>query len=250
VLTVGVDLASQPARTAACQVRWVNDRAEVEELKVGVDDDRILELARLGDKLGIDVPLGWPDAFVTSVTAHHAGRAWPGSSQRSLCFRETDRLVHRETRRPPLSVSSDRIAIPAMRAAAVLSVLAASGMLVDRAGRRVVVEVYPAAALRRWGLPASGYKGRDRQDQRRGLIQQLLARAVCLRPSAVVMAQCEADDNALDALIAALVARAAACGLCEPVPAEALPLAEKEGWIALPAEGSLSRLAKGRPVTR
>ena len=78
----------------------------------------------------------------------HAGRAWPGSSQRSFCFRETDGVVHRETRRPPLSVSSDRIAAPAMRAAGVLWVLATSGMLVDRAGRGAVVEVYPAPRLR------------------------------------------------------------------------------------------------------
>lgn len=40
------------------------------------------------------------------------------------------------------------------------------------------------------------------------------------------------------------VARAAACGRCEPMPAEAVSLAEKEGRIALPKAGSLEQLAE------
>jgi hypothetical protein len=51
-----------------------------------------------------------------------------------------------------------------------------------------------------------------------------------------------ADDNALDALLAALVARAAALDLCEPVPADMVAMAQKEGWIALPKRESLQAL--------
>jgi hypothetical protein len=142
MLTVGVDLASQPKRTAACRVRWTAGAVEVFPPEFGIDDGRLLALAAEADRLGIDVPLGWPDAFVTAVSAHHEGRACPGGDQRSLCFRETDRVVHRETLRPALSVSSDRIALPAMRAAAVLSALAASGTPVNRAGLGRIVEVY------------------------------------------------------------------------------------------------------------
>jgi predicted nuclease with RNAse H fold len=245
VLTVGVDFASQPKRTAACGVRWTAGAVEVFPPEFGVDDERLLALVAEADCLGIDVPLGWPDAFVTAITAHHEGRAWPGLDQRSLCFRETDRVVHRETRWPALSVSSNLIAIPAMRAAAVLSTLAVRGMPVNRAGLGRIVEVYPAAALRRWALPASGYKKKGRAG-RCELVQQLQHKAGWLKLPAEIAACCEDDDNGLDALIAALITRAAACGLCDAIPDESLALAEREGWIALPRPGSLQQLASRR----
>jgi hypothetical protein len=80
--------------------------------------------------------LGWPDAFVTAVTAHHKGRGGRAATSRTCASARRIGLVHRETRWPALSVSSDRIAIPAMRAAAVLSALAARGTPVGRAGPR------------------------------------------------------------------------------------------------------------------
>ena len=50
------------------------------------------------------------------------------------------------------------------------------------------------------------------------------------------------DDNAFDALVAALVARAAAIGETIKIPKKHLEVARREGWIALPTEGSLDRL--------
>ena len=47
----------------------------------------------------------------------------------------------------------------------------------------------------------------------------------------------------LDALVAALVARAAVIGCCEPIPPGDRALAMEEGWIALPRSGSLADLA-------
>ena len=52
-----------------------------------------------------------------------------------------------ETGAEPLSVSSDRIAICAMRCAELLVELAGDGQL-ERTGGGLVAEVYPAAALR------------------------------------------------------------------------------------------------------
>ena len=66
-----------------------------------------------------------------------------------------------------------------------------------------------------------------------------------LQPTPEVREQCEADDNSLAALVAALVARAAARGLCEPMPVEVATMAEPEGWIAIPKPGSLSELVSG-----
>jgi hypothetical protein len=69
------------------------------------------------------------------------------------------------------------------------------------------VEVYPAAALRRWGLPASGYKKTKGRAVRCELVGQLQREAGWLRLPNEIAACCEDDDNGLDAPIAALVAR-------------------------------------------
>jgi hypothetical protein len=45
-----------------------------------------------------------------------------------------------------------------MRCAALLAELADDGLPVDRAGNGVVVEVYPAASMRRWDITSAGYK--------------------------------------------------------------------------------------------
>ena len=54
-----------------------------------------------------------------------------------------------------------------------------------------------------------------------------------------------APIEAFDALIAALVARAAAVGLVELISENDRVAATREGWIAVPREGSLSLLAPG-----
>ena len=54
----------------------------------------------------------------------------------------------------------------------------------------------------------------------------------------------EGNDNAFDALVASLVARARIAGLCHEIPQEQRELAAAEGWIAVPMPGSLLRLAE------
>ena len=242
MLTTGVDLSSQPARTAACTIGWANGRAEVTELlPTKVDDTTILSLVSASDKIGLDVPLGWPDAFVAAVAAHSHGRPWPGGSLHELCFRDTDRHVASETGRWPLSVSSDRIAIPGFRAAGLLAQLPFTA---DRSGAGKVVEVYPAAALRRWGLVAQGYKGRDGIDIRVALVADFKERtSEWLYLTDDQWHLCELGDDALDAVIAAIVTKAFVGGQCDELPAEKLSIAQREGWIALPLTGSLHRLA-------
>src|SRR5712691_13071857 len=58
----------------------------------------------------------------------------------------------------PLSVSADRIGHVAMRCACLLALFAQQGHDVDRGGSGKIVEVYPAASLKAWGLPYRGYK--------------------------------------------------------------------------------------------
>jgi hypothetical protein len=73
VLTVGVDLAAEPANTAMARIRWTNISAVVEGVGVGADDLVLVEGITASDKTGIDCPLGWPRRFVEFVAQHQAG---------------------------------------------------------------------------------------------------------------------------------------------------------------------------------
>jgi predicted nuclease with RNAse H fold len=246
VITAGVDLSSQDAKTAACVIDWSDHSATVAELALGVDDDAITALVGRVDKLGIDVPLGWPIAFAHAVTAHSNNGSWPAEYRHddttAYRLRRTDLWVWKNLgTSPPLSVSTDRIALPAMRAAALLSGLPSR---CARDGSGVVVEVYPAAALRRWDLPSRQYKRKENLVARRELVTRFLSETdswLSVRSSDVDL--CIASDDAFDAVIAALVARASAQGLVEPIPNEDLDSALREGWIAVPIDSSLARLA-------
>ena len=223
--TLGVDFAAQPKTTAVCVIRWFRGRGQVEVLEAGVADERLRELAGDADRVGLDVPFGWPDAFVESIAAHRDSRPWPGYASRQLRFRRTDLFVQERIGTWPLSVSTDRIGVAAFRAAALLS-----EWRVDRSGRGKFVEVYPRAARRRFGLANA-----------RSLVE-LQTRAPWLVLAAAQRALCEVSEDCFDALIASLVARAAALGLCEGVPAADRERAAREGWIALPLEAALERL--------
>jgi hypothetical protein len=206
-----------------------------------VDDPAILALIGSSDKVGLDVPLGWPEAFVTAVQAHHVRNPWPGGGQRELRLRATDRYVGEVTRRWPLSVSSDRIAMPAFRAAALLSEVPQAA---DRIGAGRIVEVYPVAALRRWGFDSRGYKQLSGLDARRRLVSDFRRRTRgWLVASADRWLLCEESHDAFDALIAALVSRASALDLTDRCPDEFKDAASREGWIALPTATSIDELA-------
>ena len=224
--TLGVDLASSPVRTAACVIRWEMRVARVEHLQAGVDDDGLRRLIVDVDKVGIDVPFGWPGDFVASVSAHHEMEAWPGFDSADLRLRRTDEFVWKKTGRQPLSVSADKLAVPAFRAARLLSEWQA-----DRTGAGRFVEVYPRAARATFEL------GRTRS------IEELHERAPWLTLALDQEMACEQNEDCFDALISSLVARASALGLCEPIPDDLLESARREGWIALPLAGSLEQLA-------
>jgi len=240
MVTLGVDLAAQPRNTAVCLVSWRSSKAMASVPELNVDDKRLHRLAADADKVGIDVPFGWPSAFVDSVAAYRRGEPWPGHDIQELRLRKTDRFVQAKIEKTPLSVSTDRIGITAFRAACVLSKLGRAGP-VDRTGKGKFVEVYPAAALRCWKIGPCGQKDTP------ALLAALLSRtSKWLRLSQAGREKCQESRDALDALIAALVARASALDLCEPIPAAYDPAAKAEGWIALPMADSLDRLATER----
>lgn len=171
MLTLGIDLASDPKKTGVCLVDWRTGRPVVRKTGGKGDDDELRRLIQKSDKVGIDVPLGWPTDLVSAVSAWSKGSRWPTVSKASLRYRDTDHGPGR----PPLSVSSDRLAVPAFRAAALLSSL---NLHDQRDGRGKVVEVYPVASLRAWleAEPAHEYKRPDASGRRarRELLTRLL----------------------------------------------------------------------------
>ena len=162
VRTLGIDLASQPEDTAACVVEWRPRRPRVlsaaEFLKSDgrLDDPRLLKLMLHSSiaRVAIDAPFGWPIEFVDAIAAWRDRQEWriapadPDNEQAKLVLRETDRHVHEVTGLPtdpdaairkgkwPLSVSTDKLGITAMRCMRLLAeVQRRQGRPVDRSGR-------------------------------------------------------------------------------------------------------------------
>lgn len=237
---LGIDLAADPKHTGLAVLG--GERANtLEHVHSGAEDDALFEAIRMADKAGVDVPLGWPEPFVEVIHAHARGTLTVPSStgpawRRDLAMRATDRAVHRRTAQTPLSVSTDRIAHPALRWAGLEARLREASVDVSRDGSGVVCEVYPAAALRCWSLPYRGYKGAKNAENRRDLVSAVAGAFPALDWNGH-RDLCGADDNALDAVLAALVAREVAGGRCEPPPPELRDLARREGWIWLPRPG-------------
>jgi hypothetical protein len=246
MLTAGIDLAADPKRTGVCEIDWATPMPAV-TIGAGVfGDQELAELVVRAERTGIDSPFGWPDRFVAAIQAYHEDGRWSAGSERGpLKLRETDLYVHAQTGRQPLSVSTDRIGVTAMRCAHVLQLVQERGGTVDRSGMTgSVTEVYPAAALRRWQLDPVGYKAPKATEKRRDLLSSL-ERALQWPEQlpADVRAACIATDHVLDALLSALVARAAARGLTAGPP-DSAGLAAREGWIHLPTCG-LADLREG-----
>jgi predicted nuclease with RNAse H fold len=250
MLTAGVDLAAESRGTALAIIEWHAGGARLRELHLGVADEQIVAAAAGVRMTGIDCAFGWPDEFVSFVAAHAAGERNPSGPEggmdwrRTLAYRATDRDVRQRTGRWPLSVSTDRLGLTAMRCAGLLARLQESGVDVDRAGAGAVAEVYPGASLRIWGLDTTGYRTDPASRER--LLGDLETTAPWLDLGAHAGLMIRSAD-ALDAVIASLAARNAALGTTAPPPPALLARARREGWIALPS-GSLNDLLNPTPV--
>ena len=237
MITAGIDLAAEPKGTALALIEWSEGSGKLLDLQVGVDDSVIVQGISNAEKIGIDCALGWPMEFVDFVSNHNdpnsksqqveGGMDW----RRRLSYRETDRAVRARTGRWPLSVSTDRLGLTAMRCAGLLGRLEKAGIEIDRSGSGVVIEVYPGATLRLWGFDTTGY--RKSIDERKRLLGQILEQASWLDTSSFESVMLESCD-AFDAVVAALASRAAFLGLSVPPTQSQMPQARIEGWIALP----------------
>jgi hypothetical protein len=236
VLTAGVDLAAETAGTALATIEWSSSWAVLRSLEKAAPDARIAAVAETAVSTGIDCAFGWPDEFVGFVAAHARGERIAGELagmpwRRTLAYRETDRVTREVTGRWPLSVSTDRLGLTAMHCAALLECIGDRIGAIDRSGAGPVAEVYPGASLRLWGFDTRGYK--TDAAVRAGLLARFGERMPWLDLGAFADLMV-ADDDAFDAVVAALVARAHALGLTPLPPAAHLDRSRREGWIALP----------------
>lgn len=229
------------------RILWSGGEASVLDISRPVGDDQIIEMIIEADKSGIDCPFGWPEPFIDFITEHRDGHVVAregttgGDWRKKLAYRTTDWAVQHAIGRWPLSVSADRIGHPAMRCASLLAQLDQRGEPVDRAGGGSVVEVYPAASLKMWELAARSYKGPG-NGHALGLLIDALLKAAPWLDLGECEDTCRGSDDATDAVVAALSARAAHLGLTIPPDGEQARIAATEGWIMLPQEGSLDKL--------
>jgi predicted nuclease with RNAse H fold len=245
VLTAGVDLAAEPKGTALAIIEWKETAATLVDLQLGVTDETIVEAAGVVDKLGIDCALGWPIEFIEFLNNHanlestsfpDGGMDW----RRRTSFRESDRHVREVTGKWPLSVSTDRLGLTAMRCAGLQGRILQSGIELDRSGSGKIVEIYPGASLRLWGLDTAGYRANE--DARAELLTAIEDNVPWLNLDSHRELMIKSTD-AFDAVIASLATRSAAINQYLPPPKELLAVAQVEGWIALPT-GSITDLIR------
>jgi predicted nuclease with RNAse H fold len=240
---LGIDLAAQPETTGAVLLRSSSaQRWSVTELEGPLDDDALVRAAGTVDVVGVDAPLGWPVAFVEAVTAHGAFEPWPGGVDRStLTHRDTDRAIRSLGMKPALSVSADRLGSVGMRCALLQRRWAeeAWGSSQPRDGSGRVVETYPAAAFKAWGIDCRGYK--DRADaararrSRESVVESIERSTGALLDLDSVRSKCISSDHILDAVVCALVALAVCVGATHrPTDAQGAA-ALVEGWIHVPS---------------
>ena len=273
VRTVGVDLAKAETTTAVCSIDWTRDGAVVGQPVIPASNEAVYAAANAPGvaAVALDAPFGWPTAMVAAVASWRPGGRWADPEDHAFRLRRTDVVTAARTHEAvkaervpptlglraavPLSVSADKIAMAAWRCCKLLDQLAlhgaevvtdALGQAFPADGRTRVVEAYPAAALAMWGIPREGYKKADEAANgvRRSMLDaiQRAAGDGWLRGSPDALAQYATTDHALDALVCALVARAAMLGLVDAVPTDHRDAARAEGWIAVPRVESLRSL--------
>lgn len=239
MITAGIDLAAEPKGTALALIEWNNNQAKLQELLLGVDDAQIVEATKGANKIGIDCAFGWPVEFFEFLTQHMNPNQKPkgidGAMEwrRTLSYRETDREVRKITGRWPLSVSTDRLGLTAMRNAGLLARFQDAGINTERSGEGTTCEVYPGATLRLWGFDTAGYRTED--NKRAKLLEMLKTKAPWLDLSSFEDQMLSSTD-CFDAVIAALAARAVALGAYSKPSNDQLAKAKVEGWICLPSE--------------
>ncbi len=248
MITCGVDLSSQAADTAIAVIDWGSVSPRLTQLEVGVDDETILDAARGADATAIAAPFGWPDPFLEFIVSNRTGfvsdprRVATTSGRNRLMYRTTDQRLREMLGLKLLPSTASSLAAQTLRCAGILARMREAGIEVSRAGGGRVVEAYAPASLVAWGLDEPKYKTTPAARVR---IVEQASRRVSL-DLADHRATCMESDDALDALVCALTARAVAMGLWRaPLDSDEVEHAPTEGWVCIPS-GTIDQLRGGR----
>ncbi len=239
---VGIDCATEPKKRGIAFGHCSNNvtTCEVSSYEIGLTDEEIASrvhqiFAGQATKvlLALDAPLGWPIALGNSLVIHMAGQSLPTSAD-MMFRRETDRFIKRTCNKQPLDVGADRIARTAHSALTLLATI--SGVIgidiplawsPDFKGI-AAIEVYPAATLRAYDLPDSGYKdkmGKADEAVRKKIIDELPPSLTLPNDRTLLLK----NADALDATICVLAGiDFLSCQAHKPTDKT---LAHKEGWI-------------------
>lgn len=223
MVTWGLDLSTKPKKCAAVAIRWDAGLPEVVDVRTPLAPEAIVSLIASEDaQFAVDVPFGWPDAFVEFIAAHRDhGRVPPRDRERwrkeTLARRAGDQRLQ-EYGALPLPASFDRLGKTAVMWSAIEYDLRKRGLDVDRSGvTGRVCETYPTAALVAWSLP------------KRKPTLALIEQAFPFLTIGQDWRKPLSTDDACDALVCALTARAKVLGLT--VVPDDVDQARREGWI-------------------
>lgn len=237
-------------------IGWDERGPAVLGIERGCDDAAIVAKAGGRRRIGLDVPLGWPEAFRAAIGAHARFEPWAAPADTTaardrVAFRHTDLDVRARTGHRPMSVAADSIALVALRAAGLCERLRGElGIEIDRSGvSGAVCEVYPGGLLRVWGEHPGGYgaKAARRAGARDRILTALERRAgLVISPEERHRLATEPRSDPLDSVLCALLAGMVERGETLGPPAELRGAARVEGWIHLPPPDPGDRRAVGR----
>ena len=184
---IGIDCATQPKKVGLAVGRFDKGAVTITEAVTEQSHDLITpKLERwIGQAprtlIALDAPLGWPVDLSKALAGHQAGDPLDVPAN-NLFRRATDRFVADKVGKTPLDVGADRIARTAHAALALLNRLRhATQLPIPLAWDSefdesvTAIEVYPAATMRAWELPSSGYKRSDQRPERETILQGLQA---------------------------------------------------------------------------
>lgn len=256
--TLGIDLSTEPAETGVCLIEWEADVPRASFPGYDKKRDNELLLGLMGDDqcacTAIDAPFGWPEQFREALNAYACEDRWERwrgtegfdfDKKRSwLGRRRTDYFIYKKTEEKgaaltPFSVGASLFSATAMRCAELLvDYYKDKGELKRVDGP--VVETYPAAARVRWqcaASPASADKPSGRSDRAWRYAWFCLIKRECkleLPPKERSRVAQQKGGHDFDALICALVARAAGRAGTFPPSKGDEQRAKREGWIHMP----------------
>ena len=233
---IGVDCAVQDKNVGVARGRLAASRLAVLDVYVGDRAGSVLEYLVKScvpgepTLLALDAPLGWPAALGPALVGHTAGSHIQIGAN-TLFQRRTDACIKEKLDRQSLDVGADRIARTAHRALKIVNELAdhLSTQIPLAWDPRITgiaaIEVYPAATLAAYDIPARSYKEPDAKSARKAILDSF-HKLLTFQCSIDIMLQ---DADALDAVACVLAGADFLRGHAHPPDDPAL--AAKEGWI-------------------